>query len=161
MGTQTLKSHRVSKSRGQDQTALPTYSGKLSNNVLVQLWLAPLLTVTSALAAGMPQPRGMFKLLDDEYESVATESGLYTAHDKLHSLEHELDAVVEAAASEGGEQSWEAVRQKFDAFKELNESHLKKEEEVMMKRVRMLSAVSTLVSVFSCGTSAGGIDHSW
>lgn len=95
----------------------------------------------------------MFKLLDDEYESVATESGLYTAHAKLDSLEHELDAVVEAAANEGGEQSWEAVRQKFDAFKELNESHLKKEEEVMMKRVRMLSAVSTLIS-------ASGIDHS-
>lgn len=77
-------------------------------------------------------PMGVFSVLDDRFDGIATEKKLHNDHKDLEDLEYYLE---EAAIAEDKEK----FKDVFEEFKTLNESHLQKEEEVMMPRIQELA----------------------
>lgn len=57
-----------------------------------------------------------------------TKNGLYGLHSELDKAEKEVDAACKKS-------DLQALKQAFPAFHEINESHLKKEEDVMMPSI--------------------------
>lgn len=75
--------------------------------------------------------KGMFAFLDEQFADVAKEKGLRLQHRALH----EKEAAVGRALKR---RSAKTLRDAWPAYREANEAHLAKEEEVMMPKVAEL-----------------------
>jgi hypothetical protein len=78
-------------------------------------------------------PKGMFAMLDEEFDGIAQKNGLRDDHDKLDVLE---DAMT--AACNNKNTSLEELKVLWGEFKTAYGAHLKKEEGVMMPQVAQL-----------------------
>jgi hypothetical protein len=78
-------------------------------------------------------PKGMFAILDEEFDGIAQKNGLRDDHDKLDVLE---DALTVACNDRNA--SLEELRALWEIFKAEYLAHLKKEEGVMMPQVVQL-----------------------
>mmetsp|Transcript_22344 Transcript_22344/g.62330 ORF Transcript_22344/g.62330 Transcript_22344/m.62330 type:complete len:270 (-) Transcript_22344:340-1149(-) len=88
---------------------------------------------------GSPEtPRGFFAILDENFDGVAKENGLYADHEALDKLEHEMSEACKQEEKDLGR-----LKELWANFKAENESHLKKEEGVMMPRVMQLKKNGT------------------
>ena len=50
---------------------------------------------------GQDGPKGLFQVLDEEYDGIGKKEGLYDAHVTLEKLEESLDKAVERAGQKG------------------------------------------------------------
>eukprot|EP00527_Entomoneis_sp_CCMP2396_P005948 CAMPEP_0198140252 /NCGR_PEP_ID=MMETSP1443-20131203/3449_1 /TAXON_ID=186043 /ORGANISM="Entomoneis sp., Strain CCMP2396" /LENGTH=265 /DNA_ID=CAMNT_0043802625 /DNA_START=233 /DNA_END=1030 /DNA_ORIENTATION=- len=73
-------------------------------------------------------PMGMFKLLDQKFEGIASDAGLNGLHVKLHELEGAVDQAFQ-------NKDLEKLQQVFPEYDSVNLDHLVKEEEIMMPKV--------------------------
>jgi hypothetical protein len=73
-------------------------------------------------------------LLDREFDGIATEQGLSTDHETLHSLEEAVSAVLSSSSNVNIDQ----LRAVWQTFAVENERHLQKEESIMMPKVMAL-----------------------
>lgn len=89
-------------------------------------------------------PRGVFGVLNDEFDGIATKSGLFEAHQTLHSLEQQVSAALEACeGSDAHIARLTLLVEAFAAFQTFELAHYKREESVMMKHVRRLAMSGT------------------
>ena len=77
-------------------------------------------------------PKGFFSLLDEKFDGVTRDSQLRDDHSELSILEES----VTSAAKDG---DIEKFKEAFFEFKESNETHLQKEEGIMMPKVMALT----------------------
>ncbi len=77
-------------------------------------------------------PKGFFSLLDEKFDGVAKDSQLRDDHSELTILE-------EAVTNSAKDSDIEKFKEAFLKFKESNESHLQKEEGIMMPKVMALT----------------------
>ena len=82
--------------------------------------------------------KGMFALLDEKFDGIATEKGLCSSHGDMQSLE---EAVTTALQGYGADPScsFAAVKDAWSVFYIANEQHLKEEEGVMMPKVQAMA----------------------
>jgi hemerythrin-like domain-containing protein len=107
-------------------------------------------------------PKGLFAILDAEFDGIAQKNGLRDDHDKLDVME---DAMT--AACNNKNTSLEELKALWGEFKTAYGAHLKKEEGVMMPQVMQLvkrgenltlimqTEILPLVSTIICGRQQG------
>ena len=76
-------------------------------------------------------PLGMFRVLDKEFDGVATEAGLRDSHESLEKLESAVESLFTAEDAD-----LESTSLVFKEFQEANLLHLKVEEDIMMPKVQ-------------------------
>ncbi|GAX10189.1 hypothetical protein FisN_3Lh384 [Fistulifera solaris] len=75
-----------------------------------------------------PSPCGFFQVLDEKRDGVVTKNGLHVLHAELDKVEKAVDVACKKS-------DLRALKEAFPKFQEMNESHLKKEEDIMMPNV--------------------------
>lgn len=73
-------------------------------------------------------PKGVFSILDERFQGIAQLSGLRSSHVDLDESEAKVEEAVEA-------RDLEKLKEVFQDFKDTNEAHMKKEEEIMESKV--------------------------
>lgn len=71
------------------------------------------------------------RILDEKRDGVVTKNGLYGLHSELDKVEKEVDVACKKS-------DLQALKTAFPAFQEMNESHLTKEEDIMMPSIMEL-----------------------
>jgi len=76
--------------------------------------------------------KGMFALLDEKFDGIATKNKLQDAHHELHDAEANLLTAM-------GSGEVERLRVAFEQFNKINLAHLEEEEKVMMPCIQKMA----------------------
>ncbi len=83
------------------------------------------------------------RILDAKAEGIVTKEGLYGLHKELESLEKSVSQAIEKG-------DLEELKNTYPKFMEVNEGHLKKEEDVMMPSIQKMMIAKLPLKKYMC-----------